>query len=512
MIGMDQYEMIRTAHRKYGKGVRELAREYGHHRTTIRKILRGEEPGYRRAREVAHPMMDQVAAVIRGWLLADRESPSKQRHTARRVFHRLVIEHGFSGAESTVRRWVRQCRVELGLGPAASGAAIPLDPASGVEAEVDWGRAVVIMAGRRQEVKLFCLRSRYSGQAFVRAYPWERQEMFFDGHEAAFAWFGGVFPVLVYDNLTLAVQAILRGKQRREQERFVGFRSYYTFTARYCNPGQGNEKGGVEGLVGYARRNYLVPLPEVAGFEELNRLLLERCAADGGRVLAGREERRTIRERHEEERPRLLALPGRPYGHEKVLPVRVNAYQTAIVDRNRYSVPDGYVGRRLMAHLGCWRVRFFDGSRLLAEHPRVFSNSKWQLDPLHYLAAIERKVTAFDSARPIRQWRAGWPASYEAMLAALQERQGENRGKREFVRILQLHGEYPAAAVEGAVAAALDLGVFGCDGVRHLLRRAAKPTIRPAPLPAELLPGITDRRVGRSDVARYGALLAGGGS
>ena len=160
-----------------------MAREYRHHRKTIRKILRGEEPGYRRRQAAGEPQMGPVAELIREWLAADRASPPKQRHTARRIYHRLVSEAGFGGAESTVRRWVSRCRAELGLGAAAT--AIPLDPAAGVEAEVDWGRAEVIMAGRRQEVKLFCLRSRYSGQAFVRAYPWERQEMFFDGHEAA---------------------------------------------------------------------------------------------------------------------------------------------------------------------------------------------------------------------------------------------------------------------------------------------------------------------------------------
>jgi len=512
MIGMDQYEMIRTAHRKYGKGVRELAREYGHHRKTIRKILQGEEPGYRRSREPAHPRMDGVAEVIKGWLRSDRTSPRKQRHTARRIFQRLVDEHGFPGAESTVRRWVRQCKAEMGLGPAANEAVLPLDPAVGEEAEVDWGRAWVILAGRRQEVKLFCLRSRYSGKAFVRAYPWERQEMFFDGHMAAFNYYGGVFPTLIYDNLTSAVRTVLRGKQRREQERFVSFRSYYTFAARYCNPGRGQEKGGVEGLVGYARRNFLVPLPAVRDYEELNRLLLDRCVADSRRVLAGREDERTIQARHEEERPRLLPLPARPYENQKLTPVRISRYQTATVDRNRYSVPGAYVGRQLRAQVGCWRVRVFDGNRTVAEHPRVFGNSKWQLDPQHYLAAIREKVAAFDSARVIRRWREHWPDCYEVMLAALQRRQGESKGKREFVRILQLHGEHPAAAVEAAVGAAVRWGVFGYDGVRHLLRRAAEEVGPVAPLPAGLLPGVTDRPVGRSEVARYGALLDGGGS
>ncbi|MBP7868139.1 MAG: IS21 family transposase [Acidobacteria bacterium] len=507
---MDQYEMIRTAHRVYGKTIRELAREYGHHRKTIRKILEGKEPKYRRTREPAEPVMEVVGDRIRGWLVEDKSNPKKQRHTARRIWKRLKEEAGFSGAESTVRRWVRRCKAELGLGRSES--VIPLEPLLGGEAEVDWGRAWVIMGGERQEVRLFCMRSKYSGMAYVKAYPCERQEMFFDGHQSAFTFFGGVFPTLVYDNLTLAVRTVMRGKQRLEQARFVSFRSYHTFAARYCNPGKGNEKGGVEGLVGYARRNFLVPLPAVSDYEELNRLLSDRCAKDALRVLAGREDDRTVLERHEEEQARLLPLPAKPYENEKLATVKISRYQTAGVDRNRYSVPEAYVGRQLRVQVGCWRVRIYDGNRLVADHPRVFGNSKWQIDPLHYLRAIGEKVASFDSARAIRQWRKAWPTSYEAMLSGLQLRFGESKGKREFVRILQLHEGHPAAEVEGAVSEALEMGVLGYDGVKHLLRRKTNPGLSVEPLPMDLLPGVTDRRVGTSDVSRYGALLNGGWS
>lgn len=508
MLGMDQYEMIRTAHRKYGKGIRKLAREFGHHRKTIRKILAGEEPRYRRERGVGNPVMDSVAGMLQKWLEEDLESPKKQRHTARRIYTRLAEEHGFSGAESTVRRWVRQCKADLGYRREA--AVIPLSPEVAREAEVDWGQAWVVMNGEKREVKLFCMRSRYSGKIFVRAYAWERQEMFFDGHLAAFPYFGGVFPVLVYDNLTVAVQAVLRGKRRREQERFVSFRSYYTFEARYCNPGKGNEKGGVEGGVGYARRNFLVPLPKVESFEELNRFLLERCVEHSGKRLESREDRRTIEERHEEERGRLLPLPGNPFENLKLVPVRISRYQTAQVDRNRYSVPTAYVGRRLWAHVGCWTVSLYDGNRKIAEHLRVFGNSKWQIDPLHYLGLIGERVGAFDSARAICQWRPSWPGCYEEMLNKLVARQGDNRGKREFVRILQLHQDYPAGAVEEAVGETVACGAFNYDAVKQVLRMKEGRSAEVSPLPEDLIPGITDRRIEISDVRRYGALLEGG--
>jgi len=508
MLGMDQYEMIRTAHRKYGKGIRELAREFGHHRKTIRKVLAGEEPRYRREGEVGKPVMDRVAGVLHKWLEEDLGNPKKQRHTARRIYTRLREEYEFLGAESTVRRWVRRRKADLGYG--RGEAVIPLSPEVAREAEVDWGRATVVIGGERLEIKLFCMRSRYSGKIFVRAYAWERQEMFFDGHLAAFSYFGGVFPVLVYDNLTVAVQEVLRGKQRREQERFVSFRSYYTFEARYCTPGKGNEKGGVEGCVGYARRNFLVPLPQVESFEELNELLLARCVEHSGKRLESREDVRTIQERHEEERGRLLALPQRPFENLKVLPVRISRYQTAQVDRNRYSVPTAWVGCKLWAHVGCWAVSLYDGNRKVAEHLRVFGNSKWQIDPLHYLKLIEERVGAFDSARAICQWRPSWPGCYEEMLGKLVMRQGENKGKREFVRILQLHQDHPAGEVEEAVGETVTCGAFSYEAVKHVLRMKEGRATGVSPLPEDLIPGITDRRMEVSDLKRYGALLEGG--
>jgi len=503
---MDQYELIRTAARVYQKSIRQIARETGHTRKTIRKVLAGWEPKYRRRHEPACRVMAQVAPIIDGWLRADQEAPRKQRHTAHRIWTRLVEEYAFQGAESTVRRWVREHKGQLGWHTVT--AVLPLDPEVAQEAEVDWGAAWVRMAGEERQVRLFCLRSRYSGRAFVRAYPFERQEMFLDGHLRAFAFYGGVFPILVYDNLTTAVRRILHGKARIEQEQFVTFRSYYTFQARFCTPAQGREKGGVEGLVGFARRNFLVPRPEVQDFDELNELLLHRCLAQGSRRISGRDDRRTIEQRHQEEQTRLLSLPDRPFENTKVLAVRISPYQTAQVDRNRYSVPTTYVGRWLWAHVGCDRIALYADARQVAAHPRVFGIGQWQLDPLHYLDVLEQRVGAFEAARAIRQWRPSWPAHYERMLEGLRRRHGENHGTREFVRILKLHQDAPAARVADAVTEALRLQTYSLEAVRHLLRRQ-EPILAPAPLQADLRPGITDLVIAQTDVSRYDRLLAG---
>lgn len=334
--------------------------------------------------------------------------------------------------------------------------------------------------------------------------------MFFDGHIRAFDFFGGSFPVLVFDNLKQAVRVILRGKRRIEQERFTAFRSYYTFEAKLCYPERGREKGGVEGLVGFARRNFRVPIPEVADFTEINKLLMQRCAAHGHGIVAGREDNRTINERHEEERPRLLPLPLKLFENIKPMQVRISGNQTAQVDRNRYSVPGAYVGRWVWAHIGCDRVRFYADQWKIADHPRVFSNSKWQIDPLHYLDLIAQRTQAFDSARPIRQWRSSWPGHYETMLAILRKRLGDSKGTRHFVRILQLHQDHTAAEVEQAVADALDCSSYSYDVVKHLLLTKQRPHTNVIPLDSDLIPGITDRFIAASDLSRYDALLAGG--
>jgi len=274
---MDQYELIRTGYRVYGKNISEMARITRHSRNTIKKAIRGEPWGYKERSHQPFPVLDKYLSVIDGWLTGDKGSPKKQRHTARRVYNRLVEEHGYEGSEPTVRRYVRFAKMTLGIDTPC--AFIPCDPEAGHEGEVDWGTATAILAGKETRLKFFCMRSKYSGKHFVRFYLCERQQAFFDAHLHAFSFFGGIFPILIYDNLTTAVHKVLHGRDRIEQEEFVKFRTYHSFAARFCNPASGNEKGGVEGLVGFARRNYMVPVPEAASLEELNEKVLRQCVS-----------------------------------------------------------------------------------------------------------------------------------------------------------------------------------------------------------------------------------------
>ena len=490
MITMDQYEYIRTAHRVYKKSIRQIQKETGHSRVTIRKILEGAFPEYKRRATQAYPALDEHRDTIERWLNEDRENPRKQRHTARRIYARLVEEEGYAGSEVTVRRYVRQVKAREGM--ETSGAYLILEPECGHEAEADWGRAVAIMQGTRIPFHFFCMRSKYSGKSFVRAYPCEKQQAFLDAHVRAFNFFGGIFPTIVYDNLTSAVQKVLTGHDRIEQEGFRKLRSYYNFEARFCNPAAAHEKGGTEGMIGYIRRNYLVPIPVVESFEELNERLLQSCLRHGTHRTEGRTE--NVDCLFEREKEHLIPLPAVPMSNMRLLETRINKYATVVADKNHYSVPVSHVRLRVRVELAIDRVDIFHDGRRIASHARLFGNNKWQLDPQHYLELIRRKPGAFDSALVIRRWRPAWPACLERLLARFKERQGETSGIKDFISVLMFYRDYPAEEIEAVVELALESSISNSEGIRHMLVYSG-PEENFAPLqgwPATLVPDVAD--------------------
>jgi len=475
---MDQYEMIRTGCRVYGQNISEMARMTGHSRNTVKKAIRGEPWGYKERAHQPFPVLDKYRTVIDGWLKGDKDKPKKQRHTARRIYNRLVEEHGYQGSEPSVRRYVRFTKLALGIDTPC--AFIPCEAEAGHEAEVDWGTATAILAGEEIRLKFFCMRSKYSGKHFVRFYFCERQQAFFDAHIHAFSFFGGIFPVLIYDNLTTAVHTVLRGRDRIEQEGFGKFRAYYSFEARFCNPASGHEKGGVEGLVGFARRNYMVPVPEAANLEELNEKVLRQCVSYGNHKMAGRD--RTVNEFYEEEKAHLLSLPEAVFSNVTTSAGRADKYATVIVDKNRYSVPSRYAGFRVKALHYADRVEIFIGARRVATHERSYGNNKWILNPDHYLELIEQRPMAFNSARPIRQWRKSWSQSLNTLLEKFCRAQGETNGIKDFIAVLMFYRDYADSEVEAAIELAIENNISASDGVRHLLVYAGDADTTIAPL------------------------------
>ena len=484
---MDQYGYIRTAYRVYQKSIKQICRETGHSRETVRKVLRSAPFGYSPRVEQPYPVMGPYLQIIDQWLAEDKDRPKKQRHTAKRIYDRLVRELGFNGSDSTVRHYVRKAKMRLGV--QVTPTFIPLEPECGHEAEIDWGAATAIIAGEKVPVKFFCMRSKYSGKHYVRCYPCERQQAFLDGHIQAFAFFGGIFRILIYDNLTAAVQKVFRGKGRVEQDEFIKFHAYYNFTPRFCNPASAHEKGGVEGLVGYVRRNYLVPIPVADSLEDLNDRLLEECLAYGNHRIKGREG--TVNELFAAEQSQLLSMPDMPFTVIQTMTGKVDAYATVIVDKNRYSVPTLYTGLKVQVHLAVACLEIFQNGKKLATHPRLFGNNKWQLNPDHYLELIQQRPGAFQSARPLRRWRETWPPSLEKLLARFQESQGETAGIKDFISVLMLYREHSGQEIEAAVELALAHQLSSSPGVKHLLHKS-EPGQAPLPQwPATLIPDVS---------------------
>ena len=259
-------ELFEQLRREYEFGVGTIAgvaAKFGVHRRMVRQALASALPPQRRYPQRARPKVEAVAAFIDAVLEEDRRAPRKQRHTARRLYRRILKEFpGAAVAESTVRNHVRQRK--RGLGLAARETFVPQRYAWGQEAQVDWYEAWADLGGERTKVQVFAMRAMASGAAFHRAYPHATQQAFLDAHERAFAYFGGVFGLLRYDNLASAVRRVLRGQRREETARFVAFRSHWRFAAEFCTPGEAHEKGGVEGEGGYFRRNRGVSRSEIA--------------------------------------------------------------------------------------------------------------------------------------------------------------------------------------------------------------------------------------------------------
>ncbi len=297
-----------------------------------------------------------------------------------------------------------------------------------------------------------------------------------------------------------------KGRHRRTENRtFVSFRAHYLFESHFCTPGAGWEKGGVEHGVGFSRRNYLVPIPEVASFEELNRLLLERCLQDDQRRV--HRQTTTIGQAWEQERPSLRPLPPFEYDCCELATVRLTPYSQATFETNRYSVPVNQARRDVVVKAYPFHIDIFDHATLLARHPRCYEREQDIFDPLHYLSLLKQRPGAFDYATPMRRWRKDWPESYHQMLRELREKWPEGRGIQEFIRILQLHEDYPDTLMQEAIEQALSYGCVHLDGVLHCLHQL---TVQEAPTePLDLsdrpqLDAIGNQPV---DLSRYEQLL-----
>ena len=508
MLKVDHIEKIRRAYYVEQKSMRQIEREYHHSYRTIKKAIESAEGGSYTLKEPREaPVLGPYKKRVEELLAENERLPRKQRRTGHKIF-KAIWDEGYRGSEAGVLHYLWQLR----KAKRQAKVYLPLEFEPGQDAQVDWGEAEVVLAGEQVTVQLFIMRLCYSRKLFVMAFPSQKQECFLAGHVAAFHFFGGVPQRLTYDNLKTAVKKILIGSQRQEQDSFILFRSHYLFESHYCTPGAGNEKGRVEEGVGYARRNFMVPLPQVANFEELNAQLRQQCRADDERQVS--RQRQTIAAAFQQEQPQLRPLPAHDVDCCREVAARLNGYSQIEVETNRYSVPTDRATATLRVKLYPFQVNIYrpDEPEAIAIHPRSYGQQQDILEPGHYLPLLAQRPGAFHHAQPIRQWRANWAEVYERLLAELQQRQPDGSGVRDFIRVLQLHQQHPADLIEQAVTQALQYHCPHADGVELCLRQLLQPDAPPSRLDLRAHPRLQAVQPPPVSLASYNQLLPTGGT
>jgi len=495
MYTVELYARVRRAVLVEGRSEREVAREFGLARETVRKMLRHSvPPGYRRKEPAQRPKLGPWLGVIDAILEDDKSKPAKQRHTAKRIFDRLGAEHGFTGGYTIVKDYVRLCSQR------SQEMFVPLTHAPGT-AQADFGQALVMVAGAECTAHYLAMDLPHSDDIFVMAFPAETTEAFLEGHAQAFDYFGGVPTSILYDNTKLAVARILGDGARQKTRAFSELQSHYLFTEKFGRPAKGNDKGNVEGVVGYARRNFLVPVPRVNSWEELNAQLREQCRQHRQHRVRGEEQ--VIGERFERDRAVFLPLPSVPFEACEKRAARVNSTSLVRYRGNDYSVPTAYGHREVLIKGYVHEVVIVCGSQVIARHRRSYEREDMIFDPLHYLALLEQKTRALDQAAPLAGWEL--PACF-AQLRRLLEARLNKGGKREYVQVLRLLETFALPEVTPAVEQALHLGTIGYDAVKHLL--LCRIERRPPRLDLENYPHLPLARVHTTQAAEYMTLLA----
>jgi len=494
--------------------IRALAEKYKVHRRTVRQALGDATPPARKVAVRTAPVLGEHVDTVRGWLVADKEVHRKQRHTARRVWQRLVEEEGVVVAESSVRSLVAELRREIF--DQSLQVAVPQTHGPAEEAEVDFGEFQAVIGGVLMKLWMFVLRLSHSGKAVHVAYANQAQESFLDGHVVAFERLGGV-PVgmIRYDNLTAAVIRVVLGRERVENPRFIALRSTYGFDSFFCLPGidGAHEKGGVEGEVGRFRRRHLVPLPDFADIAELNAYMASADAKDDERRITGRIE--TVGAAAARELPALRALPEEVFDPAASLSCRVDARARICVRQSYYSVPARFAGRRVQVKLGATTLTAVAEGVVVASHVRSIHkySEDFQLD--HYLEVLSRKPGALAGSTALAAARAGggFTTSHQRFWDAARKDLGDAAGTRALVGVLLLHRTQRAAGIITAMDAAVTMGRYDPDLVAVEARRLTQAS---APAPVALPTGappaaLLDRRPAPS-LAAYDTLLAGVGA
>jgi len=494
---VDLYLKVRRAHFEDGLSGRQIARDFGISRDSVAKMLAySEPPGYRRTAPVKRPKLDAFTGQIDQWLAEDKTQPRKQRHTAKRIFERLRDECGFDGGYTIVKDYVR-ARKRSG-----KEMFVPLSHPPG-HGQADFGEALVVIGGIEQKAYFFALDLPYSDACYVRAYPAANTEAWLDGHVHAFAFFGAVPRSILYDNDRCLVAKIMPDGTRKRTQRFSAMLSHYVIGDRYGRPGKGNDKGKVEGLVGYARRNFMVPMPHFADWDAFNDYLEEQCRKRQADVL--RRHKISIDERLKTDLAAMRNLPAAPFEAYDLQSGQVTSTSVVRYRGNDYSVPVAYGHREVWVKGFVDRVLIGCAADVIADHPRSYDTGDMVFDPVHYLRLIERKIMSFDQAAPLQNWEL--PEAFATLQRLLKARQGK-AGKREYVQVLRLLERFEIEVLHLAIRDALRMGAISFDAIKHLL--LCRVERRPPRLDLDIYPFLPRTNIATTSAASYMSLLAGG--
>ncbi|MBT5488674.1 MAG: IS21 family transposase [Halieaceae bacterium] len=496
MYTLDLYSRVRRACHVDGVTNSAAARLFGVDRKTVAKILKHSvPPGYRRTALPVRPKLDPFIPVIDQILVDDKRVIKKQRHTAKRIHARLRDEHGFTGGITIVTDYVREKQRRT------REVFVPLSHAPG-HAQVDFGETLGVIGGVECKLHYFAMSLPHSDAFFMKAYPAETTEAFCDGHAAAFSFFGGVPLSILYDNTVIAVAKILGDGKRLRTRVFSELQSHYLFEDKFGRPGKGNDKGNVEGVIGFGRRNFLVPAPRFDSFDALNAWLEMQCLKRQDDVVRGHGE--TIGERLLRDLDGLMALPPTPYDACEKVSTRATSISMVRYRNNDYSVPVAFAHHEVQVRGYVHEVVIGCGAAVIARHARSYEKAGMIFDPIHYLPLLEQKVGALDQAAPLQGW--DLPEEFATLHRLLEARMGKP-GKREYVQVLRLLETFEINHVHGAIRQALDLGAIGYDAVKHLI--LCRIERRPPRLDLDIYPYLPKAVVETTKPASYAVLLSG---
>ena len=476
---------------------RAASRYFGISRDSVKKIMSfSVPPGYRRTAPIRRPKLDGFTEIIDGWLLEDQGRNRKQRHTAKKVLERLRDKHGFTGGYTIIKDYMREHERR------GREMFVPLSHAPG-HAQADFGEALVVIGGVEQKAHFFALDLPHSDACYIRAYPSATSEAWVDGHVHAFAFFGRIPLSILYDNDRCLVARILPDGTRKRARLFSGFLSHYLIRDRYGRLGKGNDKGSVEGLVGYARRNFMVPVPSFPTWDAFNLWLEDQCRERQADILRGHTE--TIGQRLERDLEAMSKLPAAPFDACDQAAGQVSSQALVRYKTNDYSVPVAYGHREVWVRGYVDKVVIGCGGEIIARHPRCYGREDMIFDPLHYLPLLEKKINALDQAAPLAQW--DLPPEFQT-LRRLMEARMIKAGRREYVQVLRLLENFDLDEVHIAIKNALRMGAIGFDAVKHLVLCQVEK--RPPKLDLDCYPYLPRANVAATSAASYMSLMAGG--